>query len=383
MKVTVKQELLRWARNRADLTVDALASRLHVAADRVVEWETSGELTLKQLERLAKASYTPVGYLFLNEPPTESLPIPDLRTVGNRQLSRPSPNLLDVIHVCQQRQSWYRDFLRADGARPREFVGSARVGDDMARTAQAIREKLNFDIEARREAPTWGDALRMFIDQADAAGVLVMCSGVVGNNNRRKLDPEEFRGFAMTDPLAPLVFINGADSKAAQMFTLAHELAHIWAGESALSDVDARSKPAHRTEQWCNQVAAEMLVPMAMLGNQLDRAHGLEQEVSRLARFFKVSTLVILLRIFESGAISRTAFQRAYDAELQKLKAKRKGSGGDFYLTQAARVGRRFARALVADTLEGRTLYRDALQLLGISKVDTLHELGRTLKFGI
>jgi Zn-dependent peptidase ImmA (M78 family) len=182
--------------------------------------------------------------------------------------------------------------------------------------------------------------------------------------------------------LAPLVFINGADSKAAQMFTLAHELAHIWAGESAVSDIDARVEPAHRIEQWCNRVAAELLVPLEVLQSQIQSGTVLMDEVSRLARQFKVSTLVILLRLFDSGRLSRTAFQHAYDAELERLRG-RKSSGGDFYLTQAARAGKRFARALVADTLEGRTLYRDALQLLGISRIDTFHELGRSLKFRV
>lgn len=353
---------------------------MHVQSERVEEWEESGELTLKQLEKLAKSTYTPVGYLFLTEPPVEKLPIPDLRTMGNRQIRSPSPNLLDTIHICQQRQAWYRDYLRSDGAPTKSFVGSVQIGASVVKTARTIRQALNFDIDARRQLPTWADALRQFIAQADAAGILVMCSGVVRNNNRRKLDPDEFRGFAMADPSAPLVFINGADTKAAQMFTLAHELAHIWAGESAVSDSDARIQPAHRIEQWCNQVAAEMLVPTEILQAQLRPRAELAGEVQRLAGYFKVSTLVILLRIYESGNLSQPAFRRTYDAELDRLRAMRKGTGGDFYLTQAVRVSKRFARALVADTLEGRTLYRDALQLLGISKIETFQELSRTLK---
>jgi Zn-dependent peptidase ImmA (M78 family) len=116
-----------------------------------------------------------------------------------------------------------------------DLVGSARVTDDVVRTAASIRQALGFDVEERRQLPTWTEALRRFIEQADSLGILVMVSGVVGSNNRRRLDPGEFRGFALTDPLASLVFINGADTKAAQMFALAHELAHVWLGQTAVS----------------------------------------------------------------------------------------------------------------------------------------------------
>ena len=206
-----------------------------------------------------------------------------------------------------------------------------------------------------------------------------MSSGVVLNNNRRRLDPREFRGFAMVDEFAPLVFINGADSKAAQMFTLAHELAHLWLGVSAVSDAEPSEVPTQEIERWCNRVAAELLVPIRALREELRRRANLDEEVSRLARAFKVSTLVILRRVYDARALSRDEFNTAYEAELTRLQQVAKSSGGDFYLTQAARVSKRFARALVASTLEGQTLYRDAFHMLGISKVETFHELGRNL----
>jgi hypothetical protein len=155
--------------------------------------------TLKQIERFASATHTPVGFLFLQEPPVETIPIPDFRTVRNRQLLQPSPDLLDMIYVCQQRQEWYRDFARSERETSLSFVGSASLNSSVETTAASIREALGFDIDERRQIPTWTDALRRFIAQADALGVMVMCSGVVLNNNYRRLDPEEFRGFALRD----------------------------------------------------------------------------------------------------------------------------------------------------------------------------------------
>lgn len=376
MHVTLNPEVLRWARERAGRTVQDLAAPF----PKIDRWERGEERpTLKQVERFAKAVHAPVGYLFLPEPPVESVPIPDFRTVGNVHVGHPSPDLLDTVYICQQRQEWYRDFARSVGEEPCSFAGSACVANNVETTAALIRHALGLDLDERRQMPTWTDALRRFIEQADALGILVMCSGVVLNNNRRHLDPEEFRGFAMADELAPLVFINGADTKAAQMFTLAHELAHIWIGQSAVSDSQAMWVPENAVERWCNQVAAELLVPLEVLRAEYGAGTELRAEVDRLARRFKVSTLVILRRIHDVGGLTREQLRQAYDAELERLRALPKGSGGNFYLTQAARVSKRFARALVVSTLEGQTLYRDAFRMLGFSKLTTFHELGRSL----
>jgi Zn-dependent peptidase ImmA (M78 family) len=225
--------------------------------------------------------------------------------------------------------------------------------------------------------------LRRFIELADAAGVLVMVSGVVGSNNRRKLDPDEFRGFALADPLAPLVFINGSDTKAAQMFTLAHELAHVWLGQSAVSDAQPSFAPDNRIERWCNEVAAELLVPMEILRDEYRDGANVRDEMERLARRFKVSALVILRRIFDAGGLTRQQFHDAYETELQRLLALPAGSGGNFYLTLGAQASRRFARALVVSALEGRSPFIEALRLLGFKKMTTFRELGQNLGLAV
>ncbi len=375
-RATVKPEMLLWACERSGKSPESMHNRF----SKFGLW-TKGKAspTFRQLENFAKATYTPVGFLFLQEPPVEKVPIPDFRTVGNKRYGQPSPDLLDTVYICQQRQEWYRDFMRASGEKPLQFVGSANTTDSVEKFADQIRHALGFDIEERRKMRTWTDALRSFIDQADELGILVMVNGVVGNNNRRKLDPYEFRGFALVDDLSPLVFINGSDTKSAQMFTLAHELAHIWLGQSALSDAQVAELTGNEVERWCNLVAAELLVPLAVIRNEHQKNKPLFDEVNRLARNFKVSTLVILRRIYDVGDLKKDEFWKAYNEELERLLALPTGAGGNFYLTQAARVSKRFARTLISSTLEGQTLYRDAFRMLGFSKLETFRDLGHTL----
>ena len=377
-RVALNPQLLHWARERSGIAPEDLAARFN----KLPKWE-SGETqpTLKQVEAFARTVHVPVGYLFLSHPPEESIPIPDFRTPSGHAVTRPSPNLLETIYTCQERQAWYRDFVRVARQPELGFVGRATLDTPPETVASGMRETLGFDLAARRECPTWTDALRLFIRLSDEAGVLVMVSGVVMSNNRRRLNPEEFRGFALSDPLAPLIFVNGADTKAAQMFTLAHELAHIWLGASALSNLGAAPRPGFpREEVWCNAVAAELLVPLAALRSDLQEDELLPEALARLARTYKVSTLVILRRLLDARWLTRERFDTAWEQEIERLRTLvQAGSsgGGDFYRTTAARVSRRFARALVESTLEGQTLYRDAFRMLGVSKTKTFNNLGR------
>lgn len=374
-RAAVKPDILRWARERADRSVESLRSRF----PKYDRWERGETMpTLKQLEAFAKATYVPVGYLFLPQPPQEHIPIPDLRTVASREIQQPSPNLLDTIYLCQQRQTWYRDYARSIGDKNVSFVGSVRRTAPIVQVAERMRQALDFDLEARRECGTWTEALRLFIEQADDLGILVMCSSVVGSNNQRKLDTDEFRGFALVDEYAPLVFINGADTKAGQMFTLAHELAHIWLGESALSDVTPASAPSQQIEVWCNRIAAEFLVPLEILRQELHREDPLAA-VPRLARRFKVSTLVVLRRILDARQIDRATFEHAYEDEVARLRVLSRSRGGDFYLTLGARASKRFARAMVISTLEGQSSFTEAFRLLGLRKMETFRDLGQSL----
>lgn len=376
--VSVKPELITWARERAGREQSGLIKRF----PRLMEWEEGEQQpTLCQLEKFARAVHVGVGVLFLSEPPEEPLPIPDFRTSVGRGLTRPSPNLLDLVYLCQQRQEWFRDYARMQAQETLDFIGSVTVRDKPEAVAETIRSRFALSIADRQRLPTWTEGLRQLIAQAEEAGVLVMASSIVGSNSHRKLDVAEFRGFALADDLAPLIFINAADSKAAQMFTLAHELAHLWLGKSGISDTEAGRFPRQGIERWCNRVAAELLMPLAELRREYRQDSTVANEMQRLAGVFKVSTLVTLRRLFDAGFIDRPTFRQTYGEEAARIRELDRGGsgGGNFYHTLGARAGKRFARALISNTLEGQTLFQDAFRMLGVRKTATFYEAARKL----
>lgn len=368
--------VLRWAAQRAWLSDSTLQKRFH-------KWPLwlSGEAqpTLKQLENFARLTYTPIGYFFLPEPPKLTLPIPDFRTLQDNFLAEPSSALLDTLYLCQQRQEWFRDYAHMYGLSRLKFVGSVTLEDRSEDVAKSIKKILAISTIERKQISTWTEALRQLITKAEEAGVLVMVSSIVGNNSHRKLDVNEFRGFALVDDLAPVIFLNGADSKAAQMFTLVHELAHIWLGQSGVSNPETGSIPKQQIEYWCNYVAAELLVPLVDLHQMYEPDSLVEMEIQRLARFFKVSTIVVLRRLFDAGFINQTTLWQNYRKEVEKAKKLNSEGGGDFYRTLGARTSKRFARAILSSTLEGQTLFHDAYRLLGVKKTTTFYETARVL----
>lgn len=199
-RVPVQPHLLEWAVERAGIAPDAVRSRF----TKFDEW-LAGSLhpTFKQLQDFARATHTAIGLFFLSKPPQLAVPIPDFRTLDAQRPHEPSPDLLDTIYVCQQRQDWYINYARANGADPLSYIGTATIESDIREIASAIRAILQFDLSIRKRLKTWEEALRHFIQLADDSGILVMVSGVVGSNTRRRLDPQEFRGFALADDRAP------------------------------------------------------------------------------------------------------------------------------------------------------------------------------------
>lgn len=376
IRVPVPPELLRWARERSGIDPRDLEARF----PKLPAWlRGEKQPTFKQLERFAKATHVPFGYLFLPEPPDEPLPIADFRAHTRIRGLQPSGDLLDTIYAQQRRQDWFREHATVERLEPVPWVASEKLTTPPAKVAAKLRKLLDFEPEVRhRSARNWADATRLLVTKLEALGVLVATNGVVENNTHRRLDPEEFRGFCLADDRAPLLFVNGADHKASQAFTVCHELAHLVLGQSGLSDEDPGLFTHERRERWCDDVASEILVSFAYVGSpQGERA--VLDHAGRLASELRVSPLVTLRRVAERAELPEATFHRYYRRVFKALPVRGAKEGGDFYAVALKRVGRRFAQNVVLSTLEGTTTFTEAFRLLGVRGSHTFHELAHRL----
>lgn len=379
----ISPTVLRWARERAQLDPEHLAKMANVKPGKLLLWE-QGEAkpTFNQAQHIAQVLHVPFGYLFLSQPPEEMLPIPDLRTIGDHATGRLSTELRDLLLDVLRKQDWYRDYLLEQGVEPLPFIGRFDLTADAKVIASDLTKTLGLTITDRGRARNWEDFLGLLMDKAEESRVCVMRSGIVGSNTHRRLSVQEFRGFAICDDIAPVVFINGKDAKAAQIFTLMHELAHLWIGQSGISD-QSLTHPAdasHRyTEKLSNAVAAEVLVPQDAFRDHWSPQDPLDQNAARLASFFRVSTVVIARRAFDMGSVNWTDYIEYYQLQAEIWKKQKRRNGGDLYRTIPVRNGKRFTNAVLHNVFERRLLLRDAGKLLGVnpSKIDRLaQEIG-------
>ena len=372
----ITPDVLRWARKRAQFTPDGAAQKVQVRPERFIAWE-EGDIypTFRQAKKLAKAFHIPFGYFFLPSPPKEKIDIPDLRTVGSRMGPDFSLEFIDLYHDILRKQEWFREYRLQEGVRPLSFIGKFSVDSDFKEVANDIRQKLTIDDRLRASSRNWEQFIARLIEQIEKTGILVFRNSIVGNNTHRPLSVDEFRGLAISDPIAPLIFINSRDAKSAQIFTLAHELVHLWLGESGVSNprLTTKKNGSHdqKVESFCNKTAAELLVPEAEFLGDWDHGFSSEDNITLLSKKYRVSTLVIARRGYDLDLLSYDEFQEFYLNALQydrrvKDRLSKTDGGPGSYVMQKMRNGTLFSRAVTTAAFEGRLPLRDGAALLGI-----------------
>lgn len=366
-RVNVNNEMLTWAIARAGFELPAFTESF----PPVQKWlDGEKEPTVKQLVNFSKKVYLPFGFFFLPEPPEEELPIPFFRT-NRTPADTVSVNVYDTILLIQQRQDWLRNYLNENDFEPLPFVGRFHNSRDVNAIVRDIRNVLQLPENWAGNFRTWTDALSHLVEVIEDKGIIVSFNGVVENRTKRKIPVDECRGFVLVDEFAPFMFINNSDFKAAQMFTIAHELAHIWTGHSAGFDFRKMQPADDPIEKLCDKVAAEFLVPQTAFNETWNRY----QDTNAVARHFKVSEIVIARRALDTGKWTRRQFLDFYEAYKQRefRKKDNQTTGGDFFATAKKRLSITFATHVHQAVKSGQILYRDACKLTSM-KGDTLEK---------
>lgn len=366
--------ILDWAAGHIGLSPEVLAEEIVPKSKH--ESFLSGTMTVNQAEKLAKITRVPFGFLFLDSPPDLPRPsIPDLRQKPN-----PAPLSLDFIETLEdvlRKQDWYKSYLRETGADAPAFLQRTEqnYSADDKDVAEDIRETLGLTAALRKDCRNAEEYYSLLSAMAEQVGVLVFKSGIVKGSTRKGLDVSEFRGFALADPLAPTIFINGKDAPNAWVFTLAHELAHIWIGQSGVSDIhQVNDGPASQVEIRCNRIAAELLMPKADYVPAWQETT--DNKLEALSSKFKVSKLAAARRALDVGLITWSDYLKV-DEESKNFT--RSGSGGNPYNTIPVRNSKKFTHALLSRSMSGHTMLREAASLLNV-KPDTVVEMGRRLR---
>jgi Zn-dependent peptidase ImmA (M78 family) len=363
-EINVNANMLTWAIARAGYELHDFIVKL----PNVKDWiEGTKKPTVKQLEGFSKKVHLPFGYLFLPEPPKEKLPIPFFRT-GDTQATKVSVNVYDTILLLQQRQDWLKDYRKEYEGEALPYVGKFKNRNNVQEIVADIRKTLDLPENWASNFRTWQDAQDHLILHVEDKGIIAVFNGVVENNTSRPINVDECRGFVLVDDWAPFMFINNADYKSAQMFTIVHELAHIWTGHSAGFDFRKLQPADNPIEVLCDKVAAEFLVPE----NAFNVVWNQNQELNYASRYFKVSEIVIARRALDTGKISRKQFFEFYEeySNREFTKKENQADGGNFYVTTRKRLSVAFASHINNAVKSGKLLYRDAYKLTSL-KGDT------------
>lgn len=361
-KAYINPMILRWARESVRMSQNNAAAKVGVTIEKLNEWEIGDDQpTIKQAQTLARAYKRPFALFFLPEIPMDFQPLQDFRRKGSKDLTTSS---IFIIREIQQKQTWISNEFAEDNGEKLPFVGKFSINDNPVTVAKDILNTLRINpLGYKSENP-----IKEWINAAETKGIFISRTSFI--HSRLKLDSEELQGFVISDPYAPFIFVNSEDWNAPQLFTLVHELAHIWIAETGISneiESEALNKnDTHPVEYFCNEVAANALIPLDYI-SEIDRAAFKNaKDVFKLVKPIGVSSFAFLLRAFRLGIISPPIYYRLkQEADLdfkdflkreeeKKVKQKEKvnSSGPNYFLLLLNRNSRLFTQ-VVLDAFKG------------------------------
>ncbi|MGE5479439.1 MAG: ImmA/IrrE family metallo-endopeptidase [Chloroflexota bacterium] len=374
-KAFITPSVIKWARETARFSIEDAAKKMSKEPELLIKWESGeGVPTISQAEKLAKIYRRPFALFFLPGPPKDFQPLQDFRQPGSKALSTASAF---IIREISENQAWMREVAEDSGEKKLGFIGRFTEKDNPKAVAEDILRTLGVDPIKYEKSPT---PLLQWIRRAEAVGINVSRASSV--HNKLKIDPEELQGFAIADPFAPFVFINSADWERAQLFTLVHELAHLWINASGISnEIELRDKSDERlnpVERFCNKVAGNVLMPREIM-EKIKQSGYLAYEVFKdFSSKYGVSSFALLVRAKELDIINWSEYKNLKEkAENEyidfirrkannKKKQKEKEGGPSYYILQLNKNGRLFTQHVLDAYYDGAIMATEASGLLNI-----------------
>jgi Zn-dependent peptidase ImmA (M78 family) len=361
-KAYITPNVLKWARESARMTEQIAAAKVSSSIGKLKEWEEGiSQPTIRQAQILAKSYKRPFALFFLPDIPRDFMPLQDFRKSGSKSLTTSS---IFIIREIQQKQRWISDVYSENQEEKLPFVGRFNINDNPQKVANDILQTLNINpLFYKSDNP-----IKEWIDTAETNGIFISRTSFI--NSRLKLDSEELQGFAIADPHAPFVFVNSEDWNAPQLFTLVHELAHIWIAETGISnEVEPNLKQKdkfHPVELFCNEVAANALMPNEIILDFDTSFFQSSKDVFKIAKQLGVSSFALLVRALNLNIISVATYQnlkkqadidfaeylRKEVEKKAKQKEREKQGGPNYFLLQLNRNSRLFTQT-VLDAFRG------------------------------
>jgi Zn-dependent peptidase ImmA (M78 family)/transcriptional regulator with XRE-family HTH domain len=344
----INPDVASWARESAGMSLEEAAAKLRLGTKR----DPTGVQRLQALEqgeeqptrallvKMAKVYHRPLLAFYLDAPPRPSERGHDFRALPSDHTHADDVVLNALIRDIQARQGIVRSaVIDEDEAGPLPFVGTYRARDGADAILNSMRKTLDVSVNDIRMAQEPDAIFQLLRAQAETVGVYVILLGNLGSHHTN-IGLDIFRGFALADTIAPFVIVNDQDSHRAWSFTLLHELAHIWLGQTGVSGGTAFAD----AEALCNDVASKFLLPDSELAalrvEPSSGAPGLAASIAPFADSLGLSISMVGYRLFRRGTIDRTAWLRLSD-----------------YLSQRWRESRADARARQRDRPGGPSYY--------------------------
>ena len=393
----VTPKILKWARERCDFSVEKIAEELRVDVSNVRDWENGTALpTMGKARDFAQKTYIPFGYLYLDDIPELSEPVADFRGGWAKNKNAVEEiNLKDLVKSILHKKDWYEDYLRENNSNVNSLAFQSKFtpNDRSEDIAKDISTYLQLDIPQRESGRKSPDIFwNTFKKKVTEANIWLIQTGYVDSNTSRKITSRTSKGLALKSDYYPLIWVNSKLHNAPKVFTLAHELAHIWIGSEGISNQDDGGKyidKESKIEALCDKVASEILVPEDSLQSKWDTPDNSEEKIEKLYNYYGVSRFVVLRKCFDSDMISEQEYRSLIDIYNTKIKASKpeqnevegeqSGNRGLFYPSLIARNGKYFVESVISEVEKNNILLSEACKLLGVTKPSTLEGVGNYL----